>query len=47
MVVKSDGGSLLVKGAALVLEVELGSLLATVVVGSTNDAVDAGWEWRQ
>ena len=38
MVVKSDGGSLLVKGAALGLAVEPGALLALAVVVSTDDA---------
>jgi hypothetical protein len=33
MVVKSDGGSLLVKGAALDLGVELGALVALAVTG--------------
>ena len=41
MVVKSDRGSLLVKGAALALGVELGAPIALVVAVSTDDAVDA------
>jgi hypothetical protein len=40
MVVKSGRGSLLVKGAALALEVEAGVPIATVVVVSTNDEID-------
>jgi hypothetical protein len=40
MVVKSGRGSLLVKGAALALEVWAGVPVATVVVVSTNDEID-------
>jgi hypothetical protein len=41
MVVKSGRGSLLVKGAALVEAGKPGELVATAVVVSTNDVVDA------